>query len=87
MVYGMADNGERVVARKGTNALCPHCRGPLIAKCGQILVHHWAHKEAKGCPYASGMTFWHYEWLRNFDSLKESGWEVEYFLDSIAFFP
>jgi hypothetical protein len=45
----------------------------------------WAHKESKGCPYATGMTLWHYEWLKKFDSIRESGWEIEYFFGSIRF--
>ena len=85
MLYGMAKDGHRIAAAKGVRASCPHCRGPLIPKCGQIKIHHWAHRESKDCPYATGMTSWHYEWLQNFDDLGESGWEVEYFLDSIRF--
>ncbi len=85
MLYGITNNGERIRAHKNTRALCPHCRGPLIPKCGQVKVHHWAHKEAKGCPYASGMTHWHYEWLENFDNRATDGWEVEYFFKSIHF--
>ena len=85
MLYGVANSGHRILAIKGANAVCPYCRGSLIPKCGQIKIHHWAHKESKGCPYATGMTHWHYGWLKKFDSIREFGWEIEYFFDSIRF--
>jgi hypothetical protein len=85
MLYGIANNGTRIRAHRNACAACPHCRGPLIPKCGEIKIHHWAHKEAKSCPYSSGTTLWHYEWLVNFDDLAKDGWEVEYFFKSIRF--
>lgn len=85
MLYGITDNGTRIRAHKDATAICPHCRGPLVPKCGEVVIHHWAHKEAKNCPYSSGTTYWHYEWLVNFDDLAEKGWEVEYFLKSVRF--
>jgi len=85
MLYGITNDGERILPCKDVKSLCPHCRGPLIPKCGQIKIHHWAHKESKGCPYSSSMTHWHYEWLVNFDNLAGDGWEVEYFFNTIRF--
>lgn len=85
MIYGVVDSGERVLPQKNIHAYCPHCKNNLVAKCGRIKVHHWAHKEAKGCPYSYGMTYWHYKWLMNFDALNSQGWEIEYFYDSIRF--
>jgi hypothetical protein len=85
MIYGTTDTGERVLPQKNIQAYCPHCKDILIAKCGRIKVHHWAHKEAKDCPYSYGMTYWHYKWLLDFDGLKSEGWEIEYFYDSTRF--
>lgn len=85
MLYGIANNGTRIRAHRNASAKCPYCRGPLIPKCGEIKIHHWAHKEAKDCPYSSGTTHWHYEWLVNFDNLAADGWQVEYFFKSIRF--
>ena len=85
MLKGIAGSGERILAQKNAKAVCPHCKGVLTPKCGSIKVHHWAHKEAKGCPYAYGMTKWHYDWLLDYESLSEQGWEVEYFFNSIRF--
>ena len=85
MIYGITNSGERVLATKNTEATCPHCKINLISKCGNIKVHHWAHKDAKDCPYAGGMTKWHYDWLINFDNRLSEGWKIEYFFDSIRF--
>ena len=85
MLYGITKNGARIRAHKDASAICPYCRGPLIPKCGEVVIHHWAHKEAKDCPYSSGTTYWHYEWLVNFDDLADKGWEVEYFFKSVRF--
>ena len=71
MLYGITKNGARIRAHKDASAICPYCRGPLIPKCGEVVIHHWAHKEAKDCPYSSGTTYWHYEWLVNFDDLAD----------------
>lgn len=85
MLYGITNNSTRIRAQKGAAAVCPHCRGPLTAKCGQIKIHHWAHKAAKSCLYSSGMTAWHYGWLDRFDNHPQPGWEIEYFHKSIRF--
>lgn len=85
MLYGIKDSGARILPEKNLRAFCPYCKNNLVAKCGKIKVHHWAHKETKGCPYSYGMTDWHYNWLIYFDSLKSQGWEIEYFYDSIRF--
>ncbi|MBE0537573.1 MAG: hypothetical protein IH624_18060 [Phycisphaerae bacterium] len=85
MIYGIADDGNRIRAVRGVQAVCPHCRADLIAKCGAIVVHHWAHREAKDCVYARGMTQWHYDWLVRYEGLGE-GWEIEHFFDAAVRF-
>ena len=85
MLYGIADSSERIIAQKNAKAVCAHCKGILTPKCGSIKVHHWAHKEAKGCPYAYGMTEWHYDWLVDYQQLSDHGWQSEHFFDSIRF--
>ena len=47
MFYGEANDSHRILASKGASAVCPYCRGPLIPKCGQIKLHHWAHRESR----------------------------------------
>lgn len=85
MIKGIADNGSRILASKGAKATCPQCKGGLVPKCGSIKVHHWAHKEAKGCLYSYGMTQWHYKWLNKYNGLSSDGWEIEYSFDSVYF--
>jgi hypothetical protein len=50
-----------------------------------MVVHHWAHREAKDCAYARGMTQWHYDWLVAYEGLGE-GWEIEHYFDSTVRF-
>jgi competence protein CoiA len=61
------NNGERVEPTKGGKANCPSCGADLIAKCGNIKVHHWAHKGIRTCdPWWENETQWHRQWKGNF---------------------
>ena len=46
---------------------CPHCGGQVIAKCGQIKIHHWAHKGGlkRDCKWEQE-TQWHRDWKNKF---------------------
>lgn len=59
--------GARLAAQKGLQAICPMCAGPLLAKCGKIMIHHWAHK-ASPCTdtWKENESVWHREWKSNF---------------------
>jgi competence protein CoiA len=56
--------GERIEAEAtGDRASCPVCGAMVLAKCGQIVVHHWAHEAAGDCdPWAEPDTAWHRHW-------------------------
>jgi competence protein CoiA len=41
------------------------CGSPVIAKCGEIRMHHWAHRGMCD-PWWEGETEWHREWKRLF---------------------
>jgi hypothetical protein len=42
---------------------CPCCGGLLIAKCGQIVTHHWAHDAKDDCdPWSEPIGPWHLWW-------------------------
>jgi hypothetical protein len=60
------------------DSLCPLCSGPLIAKRGDIVIWHWAHKakpnDRNGCPFAESA--WHLSWKSAYLNFKD--WEVEY---------
>ena len=39
-------NGEKIEAKKSVNdAICPICKALVIPKCGEVKIHHWAHKK------------------------------------------
>lgn len=46
----------------GAKALCPACRGEVIAKCGDIVTPHWAHRAADCDPWAEPESEWHRSW-------------------------
>ena len=38
-------NDERIEAIKGAKGVCPCCGNDLVAKCGEVYIHHWSHKK------------------------------------------
>lgn len=66
MLYATV-NGERQRAQRGIAASCPSCNAPMLAKCGEIVIWHWAHLSSKDCDeWASGETDWHLAWKGRF---------------------
>jgi competence protein CoiA len=63
MMYAELD-GVRSEAHPGaTGATCPICRGPVVAKCGRIVVWHWAHHTRPECDeWAESDSEWHRSW-------------------------
>ena len=63
-------NGERHLPEKGIQgAICPVCEKPVIARCGEIRAHHWAHAKGTECSdsWSSGKeTDWHLAWKNEF---------------------
>jgi competence protein CoiA len=55
--------GGRIVANPTQRATCPACGGTVIAKCGEIVVWHWAHESLKDCDaWSEGESEWHRDW-------------------------
>ena len=50
MQYALVD-GSRQEAVKGARGSCPGCGRPVLAKCGEIMVHHWAHQAREACEF------------------------------------
>ena len=49
-MYLASIEGERRAPRKtGERATCECCGVEVIAKCGEVIVEHWAHKRGKDC--------------------------------------
>ena len=60
------DTGERIEALKNTDAICEICTEKLIAKCGEIMVHHWSHASSSDCDsWYEPETVWHRE-MKNY---------------------
>ena len=68
MKYALID-GERQEAQPGYSGLCPVCKSLVVAKCGDIRVHHWAHRGRRDCdPWWENETEWHRNWKNKFPS-------------------
>ncbi len=66
MRYAISNN-ERIEAQKGLSAVCPICGQPVIARCGNIKIRHWAHVSGSDCDsWQSPMSEWHYSWQDKF---------------------
>ena len=60
-------NGQRQEARPGLRGECRACGSPMVAKCGEIKVRHWAHKGRRNCdPWWENETEWHRNWKNQF---------------------
>lgn len=72
MRYAYVD-GEKVEPTKGAKGICLACDGQVLAKCGKIKVHHWAHRAGECDPWAEPMSDWHRAWQ---DAVKREHVEV-----------
>lgn len=60
-------NGQRLEPQPGVAAACPSCGAPVIAKCGEQRVWHWAHKGVRVCDHWwESETEWHRNWKNEF---------------------
>ncbi|WP_319409496.1 competence protein CoiA family protein [uncultured Desulfosarcina sp.] len=60
-------NGEKTEATLGAKGICRACGSDLIAKCGEIKIHHWAHKGNRNCdPWWENEKEWHRGWKGHF---------------------
>lgn len=66
MQYALVD-GRRLEAQPGLGGQCPICRSPVIPRCGEIRVPHWAHRAERSCDvWWEPETAWHREWKEYF---------------------
>src|ERR1700752_18280 len=60
-------NGQRQEAHPGLSGECRGCGKPVVAKCGEVRVWHWAHKGRLLCdPWWENETEWHRAWKNQF---------------------
>ena len=57
---------ERIEASRGAKGICPCCGNDLVAKCGEINIHHWAHKKRCDDYWWENETEWHRNWKNEF---------------------
>jgi hypothetical protein len=63
MLARITRDGDRAEARPGARAWCPQCDQTVIAKCGELVVWHWAHESVTDCdPWAEHESAWHLAW-------------------------
>lgn len=63
MLYARSEVGEKVLPKKHGRAFCPLCNGIVIAKCGEIYPHHWAHQSIRDCDeWYETESAWHLRW-------------------------
>jgi hypothetical protein len=56
-------DGERREPKRGLSAKCPICENPMVAKCGEKRIHHWAHRQKHTCDHWwENKTEWHRTW-------------------------
>lgn len=68
MIYALNKDKIRVLASKDGLGICPVCKDTVVAKCGLINRHHWAHK-TKDCElWHEPETQWHIGWKSRFPS-------------------
>ena len=67
MLYAIK-NEERILASPKNKAECLLCHKPMIAKCGDINIWHWAHESMIDCDnFSEGETKWHLDWKNKFN--------------------
>lgn len=60
-------NGLRSTAQPGLKGFCEHCGGLVQAKCGSIVLWHWAHLNLENCDsWHESETLWHRAWKDSF---------------------
>lgn len=66
MRFALVD-GKRREAEPHLSGECVGCGSGVIAKCGEIRVHHWAHRGRRRCdPWWETETEWHRDWKGRF---------------------
>lgn len=73
-------NGQRQEAQPNLSGKCPVCDQPMVARCGEVNIWHWAHKGRRVCDlWWENETEWHRTWKGHFP---ESWQEVVHHAES-----
>jgi hypothetical protein len=62
-------NNERKEAQSNLQDTCIACGSPMVARCGEVRIKHWAHKGIRRCDtWWENETEWHRNWKNQFSS-------------------
>lgn len=59
MLVAINNEGQRIHPKKGQKGFCPVCNETVIAKCGDVKIHHWAHEVDYDCIEKEPESQWH----------------------------
>ena len=60
-------NNERQEAQPNLRGICVCCANSMVAKCGKVRIHHWAHQRSNLCDsWWESETEWHRNWKNQF---------------------
>lgn len=60
-------NNQRLEAQPNLEGTCLGCGSLMLARCGEVRIHHWAHKGTRRCdPWWENETEWHRNWKNQF---------------------
>jgi competence protein CoiA len=60
-------SGQRQEAQPNLAGKCQTCDQPMVAKCGEVRIWHWAHLGGRLCdPWWENETVWHRAWKNRF---------------------
>jgi competence protein CoiA len=63
MIFATVGDQAHTEATPHARGTCPVCHNPVIARCGEINVWHWAHEASSTCDeWSEADTAWHYAW-------------------------
>ena len=66
MKFALA-NGQRQEPQPNLTGECPGCGNPMVARCGEVRVWHWAHRGRRHCDsWWENETEWHRDWKGQF---------------------
>ena len=62
MLFAVDRNNQKIAAASKADGWCSMCGEKLVAKCGQIVTHHWSHKSEDCDTWHEPETEWHLYW-------------------------
>lgn len=66
MRFALVD-GKKTEPQPKLRGVCPSCNADMLARCGEVRVHHWAHKGILSCDaWWEKETEWHRSWKNHF---------------------